>query len=179
MTLSVGIGAAPFRPEAVEFVRQAERLGVDSVWCPEFWAGDGFTPLAYLAACTSTIKLGSGIAQLGARTPAMLAMTAQSLHALSGGRCLLGIGTSGPQVMEGWHGVAFDKPVRRTRETIEIIRAVTAGERLARRWPAANPLLGPVPKVSPRQLDAMTDLFATWRSPSAPLVDHRARPRSR
>ena len=82
MTLRVGIGAAPFRPEAVEFVRQAERLGVDSVWCPEFWAGDAFTPLAYLAASTSTIKLGSGIAQLGARTPAMLAMTAQSLHAV-------------------------------------------------------------------------------------------------
>jgi F420-dependent oxidoreductase-like protein len=130
MTLRVGIGAAPFGPEAVEFVRQAERLGVVSVWCPEFWAGDAFTPLAYLAASTSTIKLGSAIAQLGARTPAMLAMTAQSLHALSGGRCLLGIGTSGPQVMEGWHGVAFDKPVRRTHETIEIIRAITAGERL-------------------------------------------------
>jgi F420-dependent oxidoreductase-like protein len=114
MTLRVGIGAAPIGPETVEFVRQAERVGVDSVWCPEFWAGDAFTPLA----------------QLGARTPAMLAMTAQSLHALSGGRCILGIGTSGPQVMEGWHGVAFDKPVRRTRETIEIIRSVTAGERL-------------------------------------------------
>jgi len=128
--MRVGIGAAPFRPEAVEFVRQAARLGVDSVWCPEFWAGDAFTPLAYLAACTSTIKFGSGIAQLGARTPSMLAMTAQSLHALSGGRCLLGIGTSGPQVMEGWHGVAFDKPVRRTRETIEIIRTITAGDRL-------------------------------------------------
>src|SRR3954447_21245573 len=130
MTLRVGIGAAPFRPEAVDFVREAERLGVDSVWSAEFWAGDAFTPLAYLAACTSTIKLGSGIAQLGARTPAMLAMTAQSLHALSGARCLLGIGTSGPQVMEGWHGVEFDRPVRRTRETIEIIRAITRGERL-------------------------------------------------
>ena len=112
MTLRVGIGAAPFRPETVEFVRHAERLGVDSVWCPEFWAGDAFTPLAYLAGCTSRIKLGTGIAQIGARTPAMLAMTAQSLHALSGGRCLLGIGTSGPQVMEGWHGVTFDKPGR-------------------------------------------------------------------
>src|SRR3954447_18149698 len=130
MTLRVGIGAAPFRPEAVDFVREAERLGVDSVWSAEFWAGDAFTPLAYLAAQTSTIKLGSWIAQLGDRTPAMLAMTAQSLHALSGGRCLLGIGTSGPQVMEGWHGVDFDRPVRRTRETIEIIRAITAGERL-------------------------------------------------
>jgi F420-dependent oxidoreductase-like protein len=130
MNMRVGIGAAPFGPEGVEFVRQAERLGADSAWSAEFWAGDAFTPLAYLAGCTSTIKLGSGIAQLGARTPAMLAMTAQSLHALSGGRCLLGIGTSGPQVMEGWHGVAFDRPVRRTRETIEIIRAITAGERL-------------------------------------------------
>jgi F420-dependent oxidoreductase-like protein len=130
MTLRVGIGAAPLGADAEEFVRQAERLGANSVWCPEFWAGDAFTPLAYLAASTSTIKLGTGIAQLGARTPAMLAMTAQSLHALSGGRCLLGIGTSGPQVMEGWHGVAFDKPVRRTRETIEIIRTITAGERL-------------------------------------------------
>ena len=86
------------------------------------------SPLAYLAARTSTIKLGTGIAQLGARTPAMLAMTAQSVHALSGGRCLLGIGTRRPQVMEGWH--AADKPVRRTRETIEIIRAITAGARL-------------------------------------------------
>ena len=130
MTLRVGIGAAPHRPDAVELVRQAERLGVDSVWSAESWAGDAFTPLAYLAARTSTIRLGTGIAQLGARTPAMLAMTAQSLHALSGGRCVLGIGTSGPQVMEGWHGVAFDKPVRRTRETIEMIRAITAGERL-------------------------------------------------
>ena len=70
MTLRVGIGAVPLQPDAVEFVCQAERLGVDSVWVPEFWAGDAFTPLAYLAARTSTIKLGSGIAQLGARTPA-------------------------------------------------------------------------------------------------------------
>ena len=131
MTLRVGIGLAPVSPRVVDFVREAERLGVDSVWSAEFWAGDAFTPLAYLAARTTTIKLGTGIAQLGARTPAMLAMTAQSLQALSGGRCLLGIGTSGPQVMEGWHGVAFDRPVRRTRETIEIVRAITKGERLA------------------------------------------------
>ena len=110
------------RPAGVELVRQAERLGVDSVWVPEFWAADALTPLAYLAAQTSTIRLGTGIVQLGARTPAMLAMSAQSLQALSGGRFVLGIGTSGPQVMEGWHGVRFDRPVRRTRETIEIVR---------------------------------------------------------
>jgi F420-dependent oxidoreductase-like protein len=130
MTLRIGIGAQPFTADGIELVREAERLGVDSVWVPEFWAGDALTPLGYLAARTSTIRLGTGIVQLGARTPAMLAMSALSLQALSGGRFVLGIGTSGPQVMEGWHGVRFDKPVRRTRETIEIIRAVTAGERL-------------------------------------------------
>src|SRR5438445_7728780 len=80
---------------------------------------------------TSTIRLGTGIAQLGARTPAMLAISALSMQALSGGRFVLGVGTSGPQVMEGWHGVRFDRPVRRTRETIEIIRKVSRRERLA------------------------------------------------
>jgi F420-dependent oxidoreductase-like protein len=131
MTLRIGVAAMPYSPAAAEFVRQAERLGADSVWVPEFWAGDAFTPLAYLAAQTSTIRLATGIAQLGARTPAMLAMSAQSLQMLSGGRFVLGIGASGPQVMEGWHGVRFNRPVQRTRETIEIIRAITAGERLS------------------------------------------------
>jgi F420-dependent oxidoreductase-like protein len=130
MTLRVGIAAAPIDPAATELVRQAEKLGADSVWVPEFWAADALTPLAFLAAQTATIRLGSGIAQLGARTPAMLAMSALSLQTLSGGRFVLGIGVSGPQVMEGWHGVRFDRPVRRTRETIEILRMVTAGERL-------------------------------------------------
>ena len=130
MTLRVGIGAAPLGPRGVDFVREAEKLGVDCVWSAEFWAGDALTPLAYLAGRTSTIRLGTAIAQLGARTPAMLAMSALSMQALSGGRFVLGIGTSGPQVMEGWHGVRFDKPVRRTRETIEIIRKVSAGKRL-------------------------------------------------
>jgi hypothetical protein len=114
MTLRVGIAAAPSDAGAVELVCQAERLGVDSVWVPEFWAGDALTPLAYLAARTSTIRLATGIVQLGARTPAMLAMSAMSLQSLSGGRFVLGIGSSGPQVMDGWHGVRFDKPVRRT-----------------------------------------------------------------
>jgi len=130
MTLRVGLAAVPFTSRGVEFIRQAERLGIDSVWVPEFWAGDALTPLAYLAPQTSRVRLATGIAQLGARTPAMLAMSAQSLQVLSGGRFVLGIGTSGPQVMEGWHGVRFDRPVRRTRETVDIIRAITAGERL-------------------------------------------------
>jgi len=120
----------PFDTQGVDFILEAERMGVDSVWIPEFWAFDALTPLGFLAASTSTIRLASGIVQLGARTPAMLAMSAMSLQALSGGRFVLGIGTSGPQVMEGWHGVRFDRPVRRTRETIEIIRAITAGDRL-------------------------------------------------
>jgi F420-dependent oxidoreductase-like protein len=131
MTLRVGVNLQGYRPDAVDFVREAERLGADSVWSAEFWAGDALTPLAFLAARTSTIRLATGIAQLGARTPAMLAMSALSMQALSGGRFVLGIGASGPQVMEGWHGVAFDRPVRRTRETIEIIRTVSSGERLA------------------------------------------------
>ena len=130
MTLRVGVVATPYGEHVVEFIQEAERLGVDSVWVPEFWAGDALTPLAFLAARTSRIRLATGIVQLGARTPAMLAMSALSMQALSGGRFVLGIGTSGPQVMEGWHGVRFDKPVQRTRETIDIIRAVTAGERL-------------------------------------------------
>src|SRR3954470_20188544 len=131
MTLRVGVSAAALSPQSVDFVREAERLGADSVWAAEFWAGDAFTPLAFLAAKTSTIRLGTGIVQLGARTPAMLAMSALSMQALSGGRFVLGVGTSGPQVMEGWHGVRFNRPVQRTRETIEIIRKVSAGEPLA------------------------------------------------
>lgn len=129
--MRVGVQADLYRPGGVEFVRDAERLGADAVWVPEFWAGDAFTPLAYLAAVTSKIRLATGIVQLGARTPAMLAMTASSMQALSAGRFVLGVGTSGPQVMEGWHGVRFDRPVRRTRETIEIIRRISAGEQLS------------------------------------------------
>jgi F420-dependent oxidoreductase-like protein len=130
VTLRVGVGISGIDAESLEFVREAERLGADSVWVPEFWAFDALTPVGYLAASTSTIRLATGIVQLGARTPAMLAMSAMTLQALSGGRFVLGVGTSGPQVMEGWHGVRFDRPVRRTRETIEIVRRVAAGERL-------------------------------------------------
>jgi F420-dependent oxidoreductase-like protein len=130
VTLAVGIYATTLGQSDVDFVREAEKLGAACVWSAEFWAGDAFTPLAYLAAQTSTIRLGTGIVQLGARTPAMLAMSALSMQALSGGRFILGVGASGPQVMEGWHGVRFDRPVRRTRETIEIIRRISASQRL-------------------------------------------------
>jgi alkanesulfonate monooxygenase SsuD/methylene tetrahydromethanopterin reductase-like flavin-dependent oxidoreductase (luciferase family) len=114
------------------FAADAERLGVDSLWAPEAWAFDAFTPLAFVAAQTETIRLGTAIAQLGARTSAMLAMTALSMQVLSHDRFVLGLGTSGPQVMEGWHGVSFDKPVARTREAIETIRTITAGEKVGK-----------------------------------------------
>jgi F420-dependent oxidoreductase-like protein len=129
--MDVAISALVSTPEDAAFVGDAERLGAASVWVPEVWGQDALTPLAYLAARTSTIKLGSGIVQLGARTPAMLAMSAMSLQALSGGRFLLGVGTSGPQVMEGWHGVRFASPLTATRETIDIIRTVARGDRLS------------------------------------------------
>jgi F420-dependent oxidoreductase-like protein len=126
----VAIASVVLTAEDADFVVEADRLGVHSVWVPEAWGQDALTPLAYLAARTSAIRLGSGIVQVGARTPANLAMAALSLQTLSDGRFLLGLGTSGPQVMEGWHGVRFPSPLSATRETIEIVRRVAAGERL-------------------------------------------------
>ena len=131
------------------FATAAERLGIDSLWAPEAWAFDAFTPLAYVAAQTETIRLGTAIAQLGARTPAMLAMSALSMQVLSHGRFVLGLGTSGPQVMEGWHGVSFDKPIRRTRETIDTIRAITAG---AASTCSTTSTVGPSAYLTPRTL---------------------------
>jgi F420-dependent oxidoreductase-like protein len=117
--------------ELTTYVLEAERLGVDSVWSAEAWGLDGATILAYLAAKTSRIKLGSGILQTVGRTPANLAMTAMSLASMSGDRFMLGLGASGPQVVEGWHGVPFKKPIRRIRETIEIVKLISSGEKLA------------------------------------------------
>ena len=123
--------AASINGEAdVDFVVQAERLGADSVWVPEAWGYDALTPLAFLAARTTTIRLGTGIVQVGARTPTMLAMSAASLQTMSGGRFVLGLGSSGPQIMEGWHGVAFGSAVQATRETMEIVRMVTSGAKV-------------------------------------------------
>ena len=131
--MRVGVAVPGAAGSDLDFVMEAERLGVDSVWVAETWAYDALTPLAFLAARTGQIHLATGIVQLGSRSPALLAMSAMSLQALSGGRFLLGIGTSGPQVMEGWHGSRFDRPVTATRETIEIVRQVSSGERLVHR----------------------------------------------
>src|SRR5438034_2748992 len=128
--MRIAVAVAGRGQELVTFVTEAERLGADSVWTAEAWGYDALTPLAFLAARTSRIRLATGIAQLGARTPAMLAMSAMSMQALSQGRFILGLGTSGPQVMEGWHGVRFASPLTTTRETIEIVRKVARGERL-------------------------------------------------
>ena len=117
-------------PTASAYVVEAERLGVDCVWSAEAWGHDAVTPLAFIAARTSRIKLGSGIMQAGTRTPALVAMTAMSLASMSGGRFRLGLGVSGPQVIEGWHGLPFQRPVQRMRETVEIVRRIVRGERL-------------------------------------------------
>jgi len=116
---------------ASDYVVEAERLGVDRVWSAEAWGHDAVTPLAFLAARTSRIRLGTGIMQAGTRTPALVAMTAMSLAAMSGGRFMLGLGVSGPQVIEGWHGIRFEQPLQRMRETVEIVRRAARGERLA------------------------------------------------
>lgn len=111
--------------------QRAEQLGYDSVWSAEAWGADAFTPLAYIAAVTSRLRLGTAIAQMAARTPAATAMTVLTLQQLSGGRVLLGLGASGPQVVEGWHGVPFRPPVRMTREYLAILRkALAASERV-------------------------------------------------
>jgi len=123
----------PRLPGATDFAAAAERIGVNSLWVPEVWGYDALTGLAYLAAKTSTIKLGTFVVQLGSRSPALLATSALSLQELSGGRFLLGVGTSGPRVMEGWHGVRFRKPVQTTRETIEIVRMISRADRLEHR----------------------------------------------
>jgi len=116
--------------QAATYVTEAERLGVDCVWSHESWGLDAATPLAFMAARTSRIRLGSGIMQAGTRTPALLAMTSLSLASMSNGRFLLGLGVSGPQVIEGWHGIRFDRPLTRMRETVEIVRRGVKGERV-------------------------------------------------
>jgi F420-dependent oxidoreductase-like protein len=115
-------GANP--DDATETVLAAEDCGFDSVWTAEAYGSDAFTPLTWYAARTTRIKLGTGLVQLSARTPAATAMTAATLDALSGGRLTLGLGVSGPQVVEGWYGVPFPKPLERTRDYVEILRTL-------------------------------------------------------
>jgi F420-dependent oxidoreductase-like protein len=129
--LGFSLGFAPPGTNPLELIglaREAERLGYDSAWAAEAWGTDAVTVLSWLAATTSRIKIGSAVMQMPARTPANTAMTAATLDLLSDGRFLLGLGTSGPQVVEGWHGQPWGKPLARTREYVEIVRAALRRE---------------------------------------------------
>ena len=163
MKTSIAVGGATHANirGMVEFVQQAERLGVDYVWSAEAWGQDAVTSLAYLAGQTSRIMLGTGIIQISARTPSMTAMTALALHDLSNGRFVLGLGTSGPQVVEGLQGVAFRAPLTRLKETVDIVRMafrarscamrgsfIRCRDRVARAKPCASIILPLISRFS-------------------------------
>jgi F420-dependent oxidoreductase-like protein len=131
--LQLGYWGAGPPPNAVELAVEAERLGFDSVWTAESYGSDALTPLAWWGSRTSRVRLGTSLCQLSARTPTAMAMAAQTMDHLSGGRFVLGLGVSGPQVVEGWYGQPFPKPLARTREYVDIVRQV-----LARRSPVTN-----------------------------------------
>jgi F420-dependent oxidoreductase-like protein len=164
------------REGLIALAREAESLGYEAVWASELYSFDAFTTLTQIACATDRIKLGTNIANIYARTPAMLAGTAASLDQLSGGRFILGIGVSGPQVIEGWHGVPYDKPIRRTRETIDIVRKVLSGDklvyegdvfRLGRGLRLLNKPLRPdlpiyVASLGPRNVELTAELADGW-----------------
>src|SRR5215831_1250613 len=129
MKLAITLRVDPVSGIDMERVWEAERLGYEAVWSGEAYGTDAVSPVAWVLAQTKKIKAGTGIMQMPARTPACAAMTAMTLQALSGSRFLCGIGPSGPQVVEGWHGVAFGNPLRRTREYVAILRAIWAREK--------------------------------------------------
>ena len=135
MKTAIAIGAAASGKtndfeDVVTFAVEAERLGVDQAWSAEAWGYDAISTLAYLGARTSTMTLGTGIMQISARTPSMTAMSALTMSAITGGRFVLGLGASGPQVVEGLQGQRFARPLLRMRETIEIVRQAFRGEKL-------------------------------------------------
>ena len=117
--------------EQRDYVVEAEKLGLDVLWVAEAWGSDAPSALGYYAACTDRMLLGSGILQVGIRTPVAVAQTAITLSNLSGGRFLLGLGASGPQVIEGLHVVSFARPLSRLRETVEVVRQVVGGGKIS------------------------------------------------
>ncbi len=133
LALTFGYWQAAPTPSFVEIARAAEEVGFDSIWTAESWGNDAFTFLTWVAAHTSKVRLGTGVVQLAARTPTATAMAAMTLDHLSGGRLMLGLGVSGPQVVEGWYGRPSDKPLARTREYVDIIR-----QALRREGPVIN-----------------------------------------
>ncbi len=177
-------GTSPL--ELIELAREAERLGYDSAWAAEAWGTDAVTVLAWLAATTDRIKVGSAIMQIPGRTPANTAMTAATLDLLSGGRFLLGLGTSGPQVVEGWHGEPWGKPLGKTREYVEIVRRILRRETLEHHGEhydipytgpgstglgkplklMARPLRGEIPiylaSISPKSVELAAEIADGW-----------------
>lgn len=134
--LQLGYWQAEPTPDFVALAQEAERLGYDSVWTAEAWGSDCFSPLCWIGAQTTRIKLGTSVCQLSARTPAATAMHALTIDHLSGGRMILGLGVSGPQVVEGWYGMPFGQPLARTREYISILRKI---------WRRAEPVVNDGP----------------------------------
>ncbi len=129
--MKLAINALTFGPRIridMDLLKHAESLGFASAWTAEAWGNDAVTTATWVAAQTTKLKVGTAIMQMPARTPAMTAMTATTLNQLSEGRFMLGLGPSGPQVIEGWHGVPYGKPLTRTKEYIEIIRRIWARE---------------------------------------------------
>ena len=164
-------GTSPL--ELVELAREAERAGYDSAWTAEAWGTDAITPLAWLGALTERLRLGTAIMQIPGRTPANTAMTAATLDLLSGGRFLLGLGTSGPQVVEGWHGQEWGKPLAKTREYVEIVRAALRSDRLEHHGPhydipvVGGTGLGKPLKLMLRPLRAEIPVYLAAISPKA------------
>jgi F420-dependent oxidoreductase-like protein len=183
MRLGFYMGYAPPGTNPLELValaQEAERLGYDSAWAAEAWGTDAVSVLAWLGATTERIKLGSAILQMPARTPALTAMTAATLDLLSGGRLLLGLGPSGPQVVEGWHGQPWGKPLLRTREYVEIVRAALArqtvehhGEHYSIPYdgPGATGLGKPL-KLMARPLRADVPIYLAAMGPKAVALAH-------
>ncbi|MED6342701.1 MAG: LLM class flavin-dependent oxidoreductase, partial [Pseudomonadota bacterium] len=125
--MKLGLLAGNFGPRMrvnLDVVKHAENLGFDSVWTAEAWGSDAVTPATWMLAHTTKIKVGTAIMQMPARSPAMTAMTAMSLAAMSDGRFIVGLGASGPQVVEGWHGVPYGKPVTRLKEYVQIMKQI-------------------------------------------------------
>ena len=142
--LQLGYWGAGPPANAQELVAEAERLGFDSIWTAEAYGSDALTPLSWWGSQTKRVRLGTALCQLSARTPTAMGMAAITLDHLSGGRFVLGLGVSGPQVVEGWYGQSFEKPLARTREYVDIVRQVIARE--APVTSDGSPLSAPLPR---------------------------------
>ena len=173
--LTVPISEGLTRQESLDLVRRAEELGFESAWYGESWGYDAFTTLAQVAGVTSRIRLGTLIATVFSRTPAMMAQSAASLDAISDGRLILGLGTSGPIVVRDWHGQTWSRPTRRLREYVEIVRMALAGERVdydgalfklkgfrLRNAPARESLPVMIASLGPRSVEQTGEIADGW-----------------